>query len=702
MPALSSCKTFLKIKLNARLPYLLTNSLPCFILFPKHPTPALLQCRHYQRQPVRHSRQKGNPTHVPLLSPSAPVAFRSSKALCLMCLLFLSLMALPVYAQWVAVDQTGAPLNSQSRSQAMIYPFLLSQTGTIHSDYPPAAAGSPASSPIDALPSYGNECSLDVFASNSGSNGNGNHPGFYVTPDGIALPENGTVTGTADGRLEARYKYTGPLPVPLYLDLMMTPTLVAETSNGYENSGLTSGLFSTAQITSQVTLNDGSPVTLASLMNTAADASSGQVTAGDAQTLTKSYFLRVPVVNGMVKVVLDGLMSGSASNPIPYGLYDPHATTVTNGETQAYSGTGIYGTIQQAGPPKSLMINGPMVSTQVFDGSQWTGSGDTRFDNQEIESLPTFNPLTVGEDFTDPSWSAGLVGSPWPSAADLYDPLNNTGEDVFYRNWAWNSTPQSDSGDTFDIHSFMTDRPRADWPWDSLLNYQPHDFLELCQNGPAPVQKHIFLHLTDEDALGNHPEWNFDNTANYYVTYHNEVESPTNIITGVTPLSDNAWKEYIGPGNTVLSADGIAPSTDSNGNPIQGTGTYPWNPGSATVSVEYNWGGSLDVPVVDVNGSINKGSQVTQNIPATVIPIGYRGTVYWHAPTNRLLFNFRHYLVGGEDIQYDANGNVLPHRGFADRPVGGIGTTSADFIVWVQLDGLNFPPSTTLDLKGMH
>ena len=99
------------------------------------------------------------------------------------------------------------------------------------------------------------------------------------------------------------------------------------------------------------------------------------------------------------------------------------------------------------------------------------------------------------------------------------------------------------------------------------------------------------------------------------------------------------------------------------------------------------------------NGGVNHGTQVSQNIPSTVVPIGLRGTVYWHAPKNRLLFNFRHYSAGGEDVQHDGSGNVIPHRGFADRPIGGVGTTSADFTVWVKPDGFNFPPTTTLDLK---
>jgi len=371
-------------------------------------------------------------------------------------------------------------------------------------------------------------------------------------------------------------------------------------------------------------------------------------------------------------------------------------------------GMGLSYAVRQSGPDKSILIGSSIDGTQIYNHLQWLGTGDSRFTNQEIMPVSQTSVIIKGEYFDPPLWTAELLGSTWPASTDLLTSPNLLNPfthqtSAFTRKWAWNSTSQSDSDFLFDVRTFKTDRPSVDWPWDKLLGYQPHDFLEFCQNGPAPVQKHIWLQLIDTDQYGNHPEWTFNNTANYYVMYHNEAESASNITTSVTPLSENPWKEYIGPNNIILSQVGLAPSTDSSGNPIQGTGTYPWSPGSASVYVEYNWGGSFDIGIngidVGANGGVNHGTQVSQNVPSTVIPVGLRGTVYWHAPKNRLRFNFRHYSVNGEDVQRDASGNVIPHQGFVDRPVGGLGTTSADFATWLQPDGFNFPPSTTLDLK---
>lgn len=349
------------------------------------------------------------------------------------------------------------------------------------------------------------------------------------------------------------------------------------------------------------------------------------------------------------------------------------------------------------------MINGPVRSKQSYDGSQWTGRGDSRFDNWEVAGSPNgTSPAPVGESAGDIFWSAGLLGRPWP------DNYSYSGRDgllcLLKRQWFWNTNPESDSGDTFDIHPLKTVRPHVDWPWNSFQFYQPHDFLEFCQNGPAPVEKHIWLHLTDTDTGVLHPEWNFDGRANYYITFHNEAESPSNLVTLPTPLTDNKWKIYVGPSNTVLSQSGTAPDKDSSGNPIQGTGTYPWNPGYASASTEYNWGGSLDIPIQDigvgVNGGGSSGQQISQNVPQKVIPLGYRGVVYYRTASNRTTFTFRHYSVDGEDVRYDNAGNVIPWPGFADRPIGGTGTSSMDFVVWVKLDGFIFPPETSLDIKG--
>ena len=83
--------------------------------------------------PVRHSRQKGNPTHVSLLSPFAPVAFRVTKTLGPLCALALLLLPLPALAgSWVTSYQSAGETDTPFH----IFPWVTPWTGNFPGTYP--------------------------------------------------------------------------------------------------------------------------------------------------------------------------------------------------------------------------------------------------------------------------------------------------------------------------------------------------------------------------------------------------------------------------------------------------------------------------------------------------------------------------------------------------------------------------------------
>ena len=122
--------------------------------------------------PVRHLRQKGNPTHVPLLSPFAPVAFRScrlsllspfapvafrscrlsllspfalskalGKAFAMLCLLTLCLFLLLMPPAKAQGSWNGRPCDAQGNliNQPYnngFYVLTGTQTGTLSNTYP--------------------------------------------------------------------------------------------------------------------------------------------------------------------------------------------------------------------------------------------------------------------------------------------------------------------------------------------------------------------------------------------------------------------------------------------------------------------------------------------------------------------------------------------------------------------------------------
>ncbi|MGI4787893.1 MAG: hypothetical protein ACRYFS_03480 [Janthinobacterium lividum] len=331
----------------------LTEWLPGLTMVLKQSTPARTATHGSQRKPtdvIFLVPVTAQPTFLAWLAKQATARFVLRSRLVLLSLFLFSLAALPALAQWQVVDQNGNLLTPQGS----VYTLSLSETGTTQNTFP--LGGSVSLAPLS---SRANACFLTLSADNSISNSG--YAGFYVPLSGPAVPETGSLTGTADGHLEVSYKYIGPLPAPLFLDLLLTPTLNASVEIAYDGfinsylhySNLTSGLSATAQITAQVTLNGASPITLASAAASASTANqpdyAGIANTQSVQTqlLSFSHLMRVPVINGVARVALDGLMTDTASNSIVYGTYNPRGVAVTNGPTDAYSSTYIVGTIQQ-------------------------------------------------------------------------------------------------------------------------------------------------------------------------------------------------------------------------------------------------------------------------------------------------------------------------------------------------------------------
>jgi len=296
-------------------------------------------------------------------------------------------------------------------------------------------------------------------------------------------------------------------------------------------------------------------------------------------------------------------------------------------------------------PPKSVMIGG---GNQTYDGGQWTGKSDTLFNNYEGDPMDPF----AGRNYGQLSWSPSLIGGPWPAFADWQ-------AGWFTRDWHWFSDGQSASGSDYTSPPFATDRPHVDWPWDSDGQYIPRDFLEECKNAPASQSKHIFLHLTDSDQLGTHPEWSFDKTANTYVTFHSQHELVEEQATQEVPTSENPWQIIVLRGGTNVQASG--PFTS-------------WQP---TIYFEANqdFGISFNGAawILDSGVSFSTGTNQGYNLSVNPqpIPAGQHGAVYWHRSIIRHPFTYNQYTVGGLEYEsYDANGVGQPFHGHVDRSRG--------------------------------
>jgi len=180
------------------------------------------------------------------------------------------------------------------------------------------------------------------------------------------------------------------------------------------------------------------------------------------------------------------------------------------------------------------------------DGS--SGKGDSRYNN---------NIGPFGHDFGNAVWAAALVGSPWP-----YQEAFLTGYlPLAQREWHWydsfsgaaaghNSNDYTPAGPD----GFAPPRPWHAYPFASdglRYKYIPTDVLDEMQNAalPTPDVSHVFFHLIDTDTSyqSQHPEWNFDKTANFYVTFHNRYEEASNVVFSPTPVSENPWHLYHTP-----------------------------------------------------------------------------------------------------------------------------------------------------------
>lgn len=297
--------------------------------------------------------------------------------------------------------------------------------------------------------------------------------------------------------------------------------------------------------------------------------------------------------------------------------------------------------------PKSVMIGGAG-GTQEYVGGEWKGKGDTLYNNYEGDPMNPFE----GSNYGQLSWSPSLIGGPWPAFADWQ-------AGWFTRDWHWFSDGQSASGSDYTSPPFATDRPHVDWPWDSDGQYIPRDFLEECKNAPASQSKHIFLHLTDSDQLGTHPEWSFDKTANTYVTFHSQHELVEEQATQEVPTSENPWQIIVLRGGTNVQASG--PFTS-------------WQP---TIYFEANqdFGISFNGAawILDSGVSFSTGTNQGYNLSVNPqpIPASQHGAVYWHRSIIRHPFTYNQYTVDGLEYEsYDANGVGQPFHGHVDRSRG--------------------------------
>lgn len=228
--------------------------------------------------------------------------------------------------------------------------------------------------------------------------------------------------------------------------------------------------------------------------------------------------------------------------------------------------------------------------------------------------------------------------------------------------------------------------------------YLPSDMLDEIQSStlPTPTVTHAFFHLIDTDTSyqAQHPDWNFDKTTNFYLTFHNRYESATNQNNFSVPVAENPWHKYHGPGGGALQTTGIPQSTGPDGHPTPGTGTFPWNPGSVAVYLEANVSASLNCEYAAASVGLTSGVSITQNVPSRDVKLGDEGTVYYRILKTRTTFNYKHYLQGGRHIVgFNPDGSETQHKGQVDRPDGG-----AAFIVWVQQAGSLWPETTTMEL----
>ena len=235
-------------------------------------------------------------------------------------------------ADWVVQDENGVTIPSSSSA----YQLHPSQTGTFTDTYPPGPTT------LDVLPVDGRSICAGgwlyyLLADNIGPNRNG----FWSQLDGSLLPWNGSQSVDIKGHLEADWVYIGPPPAPPYVDIQATTQQEADATADYGLSLVFSGVSATA------TANDGLGGVITA--TAAPHLTLLPYSFGDAVylPLQSYYHWRVPVVGGKARVVVNGHVSGTASDGIAYGDYIGYnASTPTNGGTVATSDSTLAGTMQ--------------------------------------------------------------------------------------------------------------------------------------------------------------------------------------------------------------------------------------------------------------------------------------------------------------------------------------------------------------------
>lgn len=332
--------------------------------------------------------------------------------------------------------------------------------------------------------------------------------------------------------------------------------------------------------------------------------------------------------------------------------------------------------------PKSVMIGGAG-GTQEYVGGEWKGKGDTRFSNDVYDSLFGEDRTCVGgENFGPVNWSAGLIGSPWPPIDAFVEPPFSSSDqwtyDTFTRNWSW-SGAGSDSGNTYDIHSLVTQRPHVNWPYKPDQGDPPRDLLEQMDSPRVPPTQtqQVTLTLTDADAKGQNPQWNFNGTAQSTLTFHNEYELIQADHSVTVPPTENPWIKLLFKG------------TNSD---IQTPGQYnSWSP-----NIYYEAGTNWDFHVNGAwwsgggGGSTNQGMNASP--PPTDVPLGFRGVVFGRPSLIRIHFTYNHFLVGGREIPtLNPDGSEIPFGSQVVRPRGGFGTNDIDLKVFTFGQNDSYP-----------
>lgn len=369
---------------------------------------------------------------------------------------------------------------------------------------------------------------------------------------------------------------------------------------------------------------------------------------------------------------------------------------------------------QQAGPPKSIMINRPENAganieadrnTFDFAAGEWTSDGDSRFSNDVTSDAGG----EAGSSLDYEDWTCGFVGAPWPPDGVpqlLGDLLTADGSD-YYRDWAWyaEATPTtgslgSDHGDTFSIHKFTPQiRPHVDWPYaqpsydPSLTVYLPHDLLDEMTSPQVPAAQtyRVNLHLADTPIWATqdtHPDWKFDHHANFNITYHNEYELIATQPTDEVPLAENPWRPVVCNTGTVFQEG------QQNENIITEGYYANWSP-SFYYQADSNY--NVTVTAVNVNGGVGQSTAVGiyRPVPPRTVPIGMVGVVYSRPYIIRCPFTYRQYSAAGRllpGMGNDTQGNEIPFSKYVDRSAGGFGVNNIVTKIFLCKKGQAFPP----------